>query len=53
MTNLRWIYDTQCVKTAGVVGIGIHLYSSAINNNHFQGISEDFTNGEHFKWGTL
>ena len=44
--------DVQCVKIAGVVGIGIHLYSLAINNNHFQGIYEDFVNGEHFR-GTL
>ena len=52
MTNLKNLYDVQCVKIAGVVGIGIHLYSSAINNNHFQGIYDDFVNGELFG-GTL
>lgn len=47
--RLRDLYDVQCVKVAGVVGTGIHLYSLAINNDHFQGIYEDFTNGEFFR----
>ena len=46
------MYDSQSVKIAGLVGAGIHLYSQAINSNHFEGIYEDFANGEYVK-GTL
>lgn len=47
--ELKGWYDTQCMKIAGVVGTGIHLYSSAINNDHFQGIYQDLTEGQYFK----
>lgn len=50
--TIKKLYEPQCVKIAGVVGTGIHLYSQAINNNHFQGIYEDFANGEYLR-GTL
>ncbi len=50
--KLRELYDSKCVKIAGVVGTGIHLYSSAINNSHFQGVYEDFANGQYLR-GTL
>ncbi len=50
--KIQKLYDPQCVKIAGVVGTGIHLYSQAINNNHVQGIYEDFANGEYLR-GTL
>lgn len=50
--RIQKLYDSQCIKIAGVVGTGIHLYSQAINNNHFQGIYEDFANGEYLI-GTL
>lgn len=50
--KIQKLYDSQCVKIAGVVGTGIHLYSQAINNNHFEGIYEDFANGEYVR-GTL
>ena len=48
-SRLRGLYDSQCVKLAGIVGTGIHLYSLAINNSHFKGIYDDFTNGEYLK----
>ncbi|MGV8150449.1 MAG: hypothetical protein ACP5NV_01850 [Candidatus Woesearchaeota archaeon] len=50
--TIKKLYDPQCVRIAGVVGTGIHLYSQAINNQHFQGVYEDFANGEYLR-GTL
>ena len=50
--RMREIYDYECVKIAGVVGTGIHLYSTAINSEHLQGIYEDFANGQYIR-GTL
>lgn len=50
--KLRELYDSQCVRIAGVVGTGIHLYSLGINNDHFRGIYEDFVNGQYLR-GTL
>lgn len=52
LTKLKKIYSTQSIKIAGVVGTGIHLYSTAINNKHFQDIYEDFAN-ERYISGTL
>lgn len=49
---LKNLYESQCLKIAGVVGTGIHLYSQAVNNNHFQEIYEDFANGNYIR-GTL
>lgn len=46
------LYDTACLKTAGVVGTGIHLYSLILNNQHFQGIVDDFSNHKYLQ-GTL
>ena len=51
-STLRALYDYQCVKIAGIVGTGIHFYSTAINNEHFQGIYDDFANGQYVR-GTL
>ena len=49
MTNLKKLRDAQCAKIAVVVGAGIHGYTFTINNDHFQGILEDFTNGQYLK----
>jgi len=46
------LYDKSCMKISGVVGIGIHLYSTIINTGHFQGIYDDFIN-ERYVVGTL
>ncbi|MFA6073283.1 MAG: hypothetical protein WC758_04180 [Candidatus Woesearchaeota archaeon] len=50
--NLTKVYDSACLKTAGVVGTGIHLYSVMLSASHFQGILDDFSNG-HYIQGTL
>ncbi|MFA5797096.1 MAG: hypothetical protein WC916_03625 [Candidatus Woesearchaeota archaeon] len=50
--NIKNLYDTSCLKIAGVVGTGIHLYSAAINSQHFEGIYQDFATG-HLIGGTL
>ncbi|GEM_PF-3424148 len=47
--TIKKLYDIQCVKIAGIVGTGIHLYSQVINNNHFQGIYRDFADGEYLR----
>ncbi len=41
---IKNIYDKSCTKISGVVGTGIHLYTTALNHNHFQDIYNDFTN---------
>ena len=50
--RMRELYDYECVKIAGVVGTGIHVYSTAINSEHLQSIYEDFANGQYIR-GTL
>lgn len=52
VSRLGELYDYQCAKIAGLVGTGIHLYSTAINDKHFQSIYEDFTNEQYIR-GTL
>lgn len=45
-TILKNALDAVCVKTAAVVGTGIHIYSAAITDNrHFDGICEDLASG--------
>ena len=39
------IINGACLKVAGVVGTGIHLYSQMMNCSHFQGIYEDIAEG--------
>ncbi len=48
----RELVDYACMKTSAVVGTGIHVYSLAINNNHFNGIYQDFVEGHPVR-GTL
>jgi len=50
--NLKSMLDYACLKTAAVVGTGIHLYSVAINNDHFRSIANDFSEG-HWVRGSL
>ena len=50
--RLRSTWDYTCLKTSAVVGTGIHIYSFAINNKHFDGIYQDFAEG-HLVKGTL
>lgn len=50
--RLRSAWDYTCLKTSVVVGTGIHIYSSAINDNHFNGIYQDFAEGHPVR-GTL
>jgi len=42
--NIKSLLNKSCAKISGIVGTGIHLYSTAINNNHFQDIYDDFAN---------
>lgn len=39
------VMDYGCLKTAGIVGTGIHLYTSLSNNQHISGIVEDVSRG--------
>ena len=52
LTKLKELCSTQSAKISGVVGTGIHLYSTALNNEHFQNIVEDFAN-ERYTAGVL
>lgn len=36
------LLDYVCLKVAGVVGVGIHLYSITLNNEHFNQMYQDF-----------
>jgi len=38
------LYESSCAKISGVVGTGIHLYTTTLNHNHFQDIYDDFAN---------
>lgn len=49
---MKKLYESSCAKISGVVGTGIHLYTTAINNYHLQGIYEDFAN-ERYVSGAL
>ena len=40
------LVDYVCLKTAG-----IHLYSLALNHEHFNQICQDFTEGKYFQSG--
>jgi hypothetical protein len=42
--KLRKLYESSCAKISGVVGTGIHLYTTALNPDHFQDIYNDFAN---------
>jgi hypothetical protein len=46
------LYDSTCLKTAGILGTGIHLYSTLLNNQHINGILDDFSN-ERYGQGIL
>ena len=50
--SIKSAWDYNCLKLAGVVGTGIHLYSLAINTKHFEGIYQDFAEGRVLR-GTL
>jgi hypothetical protein len=43
--KLQNIINTACLKTAGIVGTGIHGYSYLRNPAHFRQIIDDFSEG--------